>query len=486
MRGIIIHAGLVAILLASLPLRLQGQGVNPPLSIQGLDRFEIRSARMVSMGGTGVALGNDANALFVNPASLSQLTGLEARVGLEWANTQYVQTQQWIPNRFYPTFSLLMEHLIGWITPPNTTDPQAQLQRSYDTMLPNWKEIRDVLRPAVLSAAVPFKIGGVRVVGALGAAQMFNLDYFYRNNNGLDPNIGNYRPEPLSIVRSGDSLIVQWFATARERKGAIYGITPAVSLSILENLSVGASLAILTGRSDDAEQRIDRGKLVFSAVYTFRNDSVDHSVNATATSKYSGLLPQLGAFYHAEAFSIGVSVRLPGTITRAWDKTTTETRDGTGTTFATSGEDKVRLPASVSLGLALRPGKKWSIGVDYVMRGYQNAELTPGGGATVHPWLGGSFLRAGAEYRPLKWLALRGGYRDDLQVFAPDGTGLLNDPARGSVYSGGVGISLGRFGFDIAYEYSLLKYDETWMTNVNYNKVERNSIILETSVRLGK
>lgn len=483
MKRIISHAGIVAILLASFPLRLPGQGVNPPLAIQGLDRFEVRSARAVSMGGTGVALGNDANALFVNPASLSQLTRLEARVGLEWANTQYVQTQQWTPNRFYPTFSLLMENLIGGITPPNTTDPQAQLQRSYDTMLPNWKEIRDVLRPAVFSAAVPFEIGSVKVVGALGAAQMFNLNYFYRNNNGLDPNIGNYRPEPLSIVRGSDSLVVQWFASARERKGAIYGITPAVSVSMLENLSVGASLSILTGRSDDAEQRIDRGRLVFNAVYAFRNDSVDHSVNVTGTSKYSGLLPQISAFYRAEMFSIGASLRLPGTITRAWDKTTTERRDGAGTALVSSGEDKVKLPSSISLGLALYPGKKTSIGIDYVVHGYQNAELTPGGGATVNPWLGGSFLRAGAEYRPLKWLALRMGYRDDLQVFAPEGTGLLNDPARGSVYSGGVGISLGRFGFDVAYEYSLLKYDETWMTNVNYTKVERNAIILETSVK---
>ena len=473
----------LAVLFSLLPLTLLAQGVDPPLRLQGLDRSMVPGVRAAGMGGVSIAIGGTANAVFTNPAALSELQTFDLRLGLGWSEHRTRQTQYWIPNRFYTNLSLLMENLVDQIKDPVVTDPRDALQKPYDDLTPNWKDLQYTLSPGVLSAAMPVDLGGVRAVIALGGAQVFDLNYYYRNNNGMEPNIGQYRPEPIPVVRGSDTLVARWFSSTHERTGAVYGITPGFSIDLLGDLSLGAGVTILTGKSDDDEVRVDRGRLVFDAVYRFRNDSVYYRKTATGSSTYGGFIPTFGAQYRGRYFSAGAALKLPATITREWDRTTTIDTTGSSTVLQESGSDELQIPLSYALGFALHPGPDWKIGVDYVVRQYEDAEVTAGG-STTNPWLGGKMLRLGAEFRAARWIALRGGYREEVGVFIPDGTGLLDEPVRGSVYTVGLGLTFGPVTVDLAYEYLLLKYQDVWETNVNDNKRVQHSILTEFSIAL--
>lgn len=466
-------------------LGLSAQGVSPSVVLQGLDQGVYRGARATAMGGATIAAAVDAGALFANPAALSQLESIEIRAGFSWTSEKVSQTQAWIPNRFYPNFTLLMENLTGGIKDPVVTNPKDALQRSYDDLSPNWEVTSTRLRPTMVAAAIPFEIEGFKVVAAAGFSQAFNLDYYFQNNNSLDPNIGLYRPAPIPVLRGTDTLAVRWFSSSSERKGAIYGITPGLSVRLSDQLSLGAGLTVLTGRSDDAELRHDRGLLVFDAVYRVQNYPIRFNSSDLGTSKYSGVLANLGVCFRERYFSIAAAIKPPSTITRDWDRTITVDTAGVVSQSVRSGSDKLQFPISYSAGILLTPTSSWSIGIDYVVGQSGDAVYTPSGGSDgAKPWLSANILRAGVEYRATDWLSVRAGYRDVSRTFSPEGTGLIGEPVTGSVYAGGVGLSLGMLGVDLAYEYQKVKYQDLWETNVNDNIDIQHALMLELSVRL--
>ena len=207
-------------LLFVFPVFVAAQGTYYPLSFQGMEHSSVRSARTVAMGGTSIALSNDATALFSNPAALMQLQMPEVRLGATLYSSTADQTQEWIPNRFYPNLSLLMENLTGGIKPPVVVNPADELQVPYDDLVPNWSSTRSILRPATISAALPFTLfGDVRCVAGIGFAEATNLDYYYQNNNNMSPNIGDYRPSPMPVLRGVDTLVARWYAATEQRKG---------------------------------------------------------------------------------------------------------------------------------------------------------------------------------------------------------------------------------------------------------------------------
>ncbi len=464
--------------------RVSAQGASPSVVLQGLDQGVYRGARATAMGGAAIAATADAGALFAHPAALSQLGSLEIRAGLSWTSETVSQTQAWIPNRFYPNFTLLMENLTGGIKDPVIVDPKDALQRSYDDLSPNWEITSTRLRPTMVAAAIPFELEGLTLVAAAGFSHAFNLDYYFQNNNSLDPNIGLYRPAPMPVLRGTDTLAVHWFSSTSERKGAIYGITPGLSVTLPGNISLGAGLTILTGRSDDAEFRRDRGLLVFDAVYRVQNYPIQYSTSALGTSKYSGVLANLGVFFRERYFSIAAAIKPPATITRNWDRMLTIDTAGTVSRVARSGSDKLEIPICYSAGILLTPTPRWNIGIDYVVGQSGDAVYRASDGAAgTNPWLSANILRAGVEYRAADWLALRAGYRDVARTFAPEGTGLIGEPVTGSVYAGGVGLSFGMLGVDMAYERQKVKYQDLWETNVNDNIDVQHALMLELSVR---
>jgi opacity protein-like surface antigen len=307
---------------------------------------------------------------------------------------------------------------------------------------------------------------------------MINLDHYFQNNNAIDPPVGSYRTNAMPLVNVGDSMKIEWFQFIRKRDGGLRGITPAISAQVLANFHVGLSATFLNGWSDDEEHRLERGLLTMF-YNTYRLDSVYRSSVATGSSRYTAVLPTIGLLYEQEYYTAGVTLRFPASITREWTRKV-ETVNTAGTTIAHSGgSDKLALPFTYALGIALHPAEDVDVSVDYDVRSFADAEYTPSGGSTTSPWLTGSTLRAGIEYRMLGWLSLRAGTRGETQVFARAGDGLLSEPVTGTTYTGGLGFTSGHFAVDVAYEYTTISYEDMYQSNINFNRTRIHTGILE-------
>lgn len=495
-------------LFLSLTSTVLAQPAASPLDIQGLDQFSITGVRSRGMGGTNIASANDASALFSNPAALSRLTSLEFRASGLFGTTKRAQTQQWVPFRPLPGLSVLFEGLTGTVIPPSDTTlgPWDRLQRQYDNITPAWKRNSSGTKPLSFAAAIPFTFESMNISAGIGVSQVINLDQYYQNNNSMSPYLGQQRPDPFLITRTIDTLHVKWYQYTRLREGSVYGITPGISIGLLPGLSIGGSATFLTGSSDDNEHRLERGHInIAIATGTPQNfllDTVYYSQAKVGTSTYRGNFFNLGLLFQQERYSIGITFRMPMTVTRTWDREVTST-DSTKKSFPVridslttrsyheSGEDYLKFPLSYSLGIVLTPANKWTIAFDYELRQLANVRLTSTSNSIVsHPWVSNKgVMRLGAEYRASDLLALRLGYRDDIQAFSPDGSAIIGEPARGGTYSLGAGFTIenvigSSHLINIAYEYSRLKYQDIYQSNVNYHTQERHQFMLEVGYRL--
>jgi len=499
----------IALLLSSISMAV-AQPAASPLNVQGLDLLSSIGVRSRGMGGAAVANANDASALFINPAALSRLSSFEIRLGGYYENTSRKQTQEWVPQRDVPGLGLLFEGLTGTVKTPDSAgvpgipekDPWKTVQRQYDNIKPNWEKSSSALQPLSFAAAVPVEIEGLTIVAGIGASQVMNLDNFYQNNNSMLPYLGQLRPYVNFYDRSkpADTVHVKWYQYIREREGKIYGVTPAIAITILSGLTFGGSATILNGSSDDNEQRVERGHLNIAvengAPQNFMLDTVYYQLSKVGTSTYSGNSFNLGLYFQQERYSIGATVKPAMTLTRKWDRQVTSldttkkpfpVRVDSITTrnYKESGKDNLDFPLSYSFGLVLTPTDKWTIAFDYEMRNLADMKLSTASNSTSErPWDNNSAsMRLGVEYRPKKYLALRGGYRDDVQAFSPDGSAIIGEPARGSIYSFGTGILIDNIVIDFAYEYSLLKYQDIYQSNVNYNTLEQHHVMMEVAYR---
>ena len=450
-----------------------GQGLADPLTLQGIDRTVPAGARARAMGGTVLAHGTDANALFNNPALLSWLQAPEAHLGGSFSILTDKQHQVWIPNRLYAELSLVFQNDQTFVTKP------------FDTVKPDWEEKTTAVRPTTASVAVPFGFSGLEAAAGVGFAQEVDLDHYFRNNNALDPNIGQLRPQPIPRITQGDSLIVSWYQFARSRKGSMYSITPGISMAVGEHLSLGASLSFLNGSTDDAQERIDRGRITLRYNNNFSLDSVVYRQTVSGTSRFKATGVLIGAAYREQVFSVGGVLRLATKVRRDFDGTLAVIFGaGANSELPVVSSDYITLPLEYSVGVAVYPSKDVTAAIDYEVRNYSKAEYAPAvAGPVTNPWIDGKAFRLGVEYRASDWLSLRGGYRTDPQVFAPEGTGLMDEPARGSVYTAGAGLRLGPLTIDAAYEYALLDYQDMWQSNVNYNTRVSHSIVIETALK---
>ncbi|MEM1115410.1 MAG: hypothetical protein AAF845_00220 [Bacteroidota bacterium] len=458
---------LVLVALASLATpEAAAQDAAAPLSIQGLDRQEAVGARARAMGGVRASGLATSAALFSNPAALRHLTEAEARLGGGAVAQALSQDQTWVPNRLYLELSLIFENDP---TSPNPT-------RAFDDITPDWDENLSSVRPTLGSVAVPlpFAPGGVELTAGLGAAQVADLDHYFQNNNALDPNIGEIRPEPIPRIQDGDSLLVGWAQFSRQRTGAVYGITPALALA-RGPFSLGLSATVLTGSSDDTEQVLDRGEftLRFQNRFSLAAPTGGETV-VTGTSDVSGT-----RFALAGGFETGVlafdAVWQPGyTLSREWSRS-----DGT------AGTDEVQFASAFTVGASVRPSDRLVVAADVDLRALGSAEvLYADSTEAVQPWVSGSTVHLGAEFQAFDGLALRGGYREQAQAFAPAGAALLDRPARADVFGAGVGLALGPVALDVTYELSSLRYEDLWLSNGNDNSVTRHAVFFEAAYAL--
>ena len=446
------------------------QGLADPLTLQGLDQIQILGARARGMGGASVGNPSDATALFSNPAALRVLSAPEIRIS-GWTRASTIsQRQEWIPDRLYGEFSLLMENRQTYRIAP------------VDNISANWEQTSSTIRPSLAVGALPVNLGGIDVVLGIGGAELFDLNHYYRNNNGLNPNIGQLRPAPIPRVSGTDSLMVDWFQFVREREGVIYAVTPAISVALTADISLGFSVSVLSGSSDDAESRTGRGLFNLKVNNNYSLAATDYHRAMSGTSTYSGTFTTVGFFYKTETIGIGISARTPFTLTQEQDFGSVFDTAGVRSVSQQSGSVEVKFPWIYTVGIALHPANNLSIGIDYGIRELNLVEAKAADGNTSTPWLASRVFHTGAEYRMTEELVVRLGYRQTANGFGEEGSGLTEEAVGGSAYSLGAGYRFGVIHVDGFYEMAETEFIDRWLSNANFNSRSSHTFGVEVSV----
>jgi hypothetical protein len=461
------------------------QGYDRPLTIQGVDHYTLHSAASRAVGGTTMGLKNDVGLMFTNPASLQSLQEVQISFGGLQQFVKSGQDQQYAPLKYYSNFSLLMEGLTGYISDPDTGfNAGDTVQRPYDTIGPNWSRSKNNGQAIQALLAVPFSIGEAKFTAGIGFVEYANLNYHYENHNVLSPDIGSERPVPVALPASDSTPVVtHWSSSLRARDGSIRGYGLALSGSVTDKFSIGLSAMILNGSTDDLEQRVERGRLVFYRSY-FRLDSVYGQVTKTGTSDYSGSEFTISGIYRGRYVSLGFAVKPPTAITRKYSAETRTDSGGSSLTTTVNAEDKLQLPWRGTVGLSAAVIKNVTLALEYEIRSYATAVYEKADGTESNPWLSSSVLHIGAEYAALPWLAVRAGVRGQAEVFEPEGNPIIGDPVSYSVYSAGCGFLFGGVHLNVTYEYAKMKYQDLWQTNVNLNSEIRHTIIADVAYEI--
>jgi len=463
----------------------QAQGYSGPLTFQGIDKSTYHSAAARAAGNISSGAGNDIALMFQNPATLESINSLHISLGGLFFSRDLSQEQNYAPVRYYPNLSLLLEDLTDQIPdpPPDTSifafgTVMDTVQRPYDDLGPNWSNSKKDNLPVQVMLALPIlSSDSYRLVAGIGAVEYANLYHYYQNNNVLSPSILSQRPLPTFRPTDDNPVDVDWSQQIRSRSGSINGYGFAMAGRIEKfNLSVGFSGLLLDGNSDDYEQITGRGKLTFFS-NAFRLDSVHHRIIRRGTSDFSGQEFTLSSILTGKYASLGFSVKLPNTIERSYSLEVTADTAAISSVNETKGTEKLKLNWRGIIGLSLTPKENLRFGLEYEFRPYESVKYVDTEGVESTPWLSASLFRVGMEYRLKPWLLMRGGMRGNAEVFNPEGNKIDEDPVISNVYSAGLGIIYSGFQLNIAYENSLMKYQDIWSSAISKNK-ERNHIVV--------
>lgn len=475
-------ASLAALLLVAGGAFAQGSG--GPLTIQGLHQHNNHSAASRAFGGVTVSSSN-IGLMFVNPASMHALGGLQISVGGSRQYRDWRQNQHFAPVRYYPNLSLLLEGLTDRVPDPDPDlvgfTPADSVQRPFDDIGPDWSRSNTSDAPLHALVAFPFSLGGFTLTAGLGAVQYANLNHFYQNNNVLDPAVLSQRPLPTLRPTDNNPVSVDWYQSIRSREGSTQGYGAALAGHVNRlNLTVGLSGMLLTGNSDDFEQRVNRGTLTFYS-NAFRADSSFGRVTANGTSEFSGVEFAISSILHGRFVSAGFVLRPPSKYTRTFQMEIEADTSGSLFTSSVHEEDQLQLPWRGSLGLLFNPHESVRIGLEYEWRPYSSATFTGPAQNETAPWRSSSLFRIGTEYKLASWLVLRGGMRGEAEVFVPEGSAIQTEPVSYRMYSAGLGIDVSGVRWNVTYENAHMKYQDIWGSALSSNSDRRHAIITDIS-----
>jgi len=483
----------LALLFACLRGDLSAQGYDTPLTVQGLHRTTMHSAASRGAGGTLFGVTQDIGLMFANPASLIATEGIQISVGGLRQVTRTRQEQRYGGLQTHSAFGLLMEGLTNQLSDPDTvlTTQADSVQRPFDAIGPSWSRNADHNLPLELLVAVPFTIGDMKVVAGVGAVEYANLNWYYGNNNCLSPSVLSVLD---STIRTGtlntNPYLVQWYQYYQYRNGSIYGYGASVAAQVTPKLSVGLGGMLLTGETTDLEVRNGRGRLVFFTSSLRLDKPGMTSYTKQGTSEFSGAEFTLSAQYHAKNIDFGFAIKPPTTITRKystafWQDSVAQVQQYNSkvdsvhsiTTATLSGEDEMVLPWRGTMGMALRLKDNLTVGIDYEIRSYAAAEYTNAAGGASNPWLSTAILRIGAEYQAADWLKLRAGVSDFGEVLQPLSNALRGEEVSYPVYSLGCGIAFMGATLNVTYEYSDMKFIDTWSNAASITREFKQSVM---------
>ena len=486
------------------------QGFGDPLTFQGLGHTTLNSAAARGAGGITFGMKTDISLMFSNPASLTSIRGLQLSLGGVQRSNYLTQEQRYAGIQGTSAFAPLMEGTTGSIPDPDTNAYYGgtkvtlrtqvdSVQRPFDSIGPNWDKTKSKGVPIQVMVAAPFSVSDIKMVGGVGYVEYANLNWYYQNNNGLSPSVLSVLNGTIATAGLDKAPYAsQWYQYYQQRDGSIYGYGGALSAALSEKLSVGVSGMILKGSTDDMEVRVGRGRMLFFTSSLRLDRPGTTSFTKTGTSDYSGAEFSLSAEYTSRYFNFGFSVKPPSTITRSF--TTSMWQDSVAaskmflskidsihvtTTKSFSGEDKIELPLRGSVGFGLRLKENLTFGIMYEIRSYASAQYTGSDGTTTNPWLSSSMLHFGGEYVINAWLVLRGGVTNYQEVYQPLTAGIRGEPVNYPVYALGCGISFANAVLNVTYEYSDMKFVDTWSNAVSINRQFTKSIVASLGYDFG-
>lgn len=475
------------------------QGYDTPLTVQSLNQKTLQSARSRAAGGITLGLSGEASLMFTNPALLQTIDRISVSVGGSSFNEKSFQDQRYGGSQTHSMLHLLTEGVVGWIKNPDSIRGTPTLtdtvQRPFDAIGPDWNHSKTKSGLLQAFVAVPFQIEEIPFVAGVGLIEWANLNRFYGNNNCFSPSVlsvldGTIRNSTLNAT----PYVSQWYQYTQERDGSIKGYGAALSVKPMEELALGLSGVILSGKSDDYETRVGRGMMTFltSALRLTKHQMI--SYQKTGTSDYKGFELTLGGTYTGKHFTFGFSVKPPTTITRSFttnmllDSVSAVSRVNprvdslhTVTSSSVSGEDKMNLPWRGTVGISINFSKALTVGLEYEIRSYASATYTDANGVESNPWLSASLWHVGAEYRPYDWLAVRGGAREDAEVYEPLSNAIRGEAPRYTVYTAGLGFTFMGAELNLAYEYGDRGYVDAWANSASVNRAFRSAYVADIS-----
>lgn len=477
-------------------LSAQNRGNNP--AFQGFGNVSEFSARALGMGGAFTSMNGTVDALFYNAAGLATIDKFQVSLGMSSTSRKWTENQVYNANRYFVTLPFYMERL--YVPDPSTNGMYDRdvfyaglVDSSYIVNLPKtgdepygddaaeWKKELDASGISNFSLALPLTVMEKNVVVGLSYNNRNDLFDFDKNETYLDPHPGYIEYNMPNIIEDpSDSTIVNWYDFTRQRDGSIAEFQGAVGVDLTDVVKLGLSLNYFFGETDDMMMlnKVGYFNLIDQNLFRWSYDTLD--VMTKGTSTFSGMKSELGLQLVFDAFSFGLNLRMPYTVTREWNYKITSV--DTNGTFNSSqkGEDEMKVPFSYALGVNFHPNEKFTFSIDYDLRKYSDNEWTLASKDTTHnDWVDQHILRFGIEYSPIEMVDLRAGYRSIPQVFVPDGAAFRDKGPEATAYTLGLGLNFGKFGsLNAAWEYRLLKYSDIYFSNTNYCKEETTNIII--------
>ncbi|MBU1356302.1 MAG: outer membrane protein transport protein [Candidatus Edwardsbacteria bacterium] len=276
----------------------------------------------------------------------------------------------------------------------------------------------------------------------------------------------------------------------REEKqtGGIDAITPAIAFQVTPQFSVGAAGNIL----------------VKGSTYTSERTYSDGDFyNVEENYSYSGFNINAGALATMNKFNIGVSMRLPFTLTESAERQRTSNYLTPATYDTTYPDFEVTMPLMFGAGIALKPTDKFTISADFEHRSYSNSEATKkiavydtltwvatGTKDTTYNmgWHNVNQFRFGLEYilsGATAVFPVRLGFRTDPKLFTGHyGDGTDTTQAVGKVFTGGFGLVMGKVMLDLAYEYGVTNWVDIEIPANTYTEkyIEKTHNILASCI----
>jgi len=462
-----------------------GQHRGDNLSFQGLNDLNVSGIKTSAMGGVNVAGTSDVNSIFGNPAGLIGLKSFQITLGANSYQKKWWENQDYRPNRQFVTLPFYLD---GLYTPNpanngkwdyyaffndstyKVSDPSLG-KDPYSSDAADWKKDKSKFIFNNIAVAVPIKIFNRDFVVAASYSRYNILDYD-RNQTYLDPHIGfsGYGGLEERVTAAGDTVHVNWFDYSRSRTGSVNQITLAAAADVLDFLKLGFSANIISGESDDFHglNKIGYFDLIGGAnSFKFSYDTLN--TYETGTSTYKALNLSFGAVISLERINIGIKLKTPYTFERTFNLTQNIDGKKVKQSKLLSGTDKAKYPLGVSFGLSFMPVDQFRIAFDIENTPYSKTEFELSSpDSTFRKMADQTIIKIGVEYKVLDYLSILGGFRNATEFFIPDGSAVKDGGPNLKSYTFGASLDLPYGRLDLAYEYKIMKYYDSYFSNTNY------------------